>query len=235
MSGESNYLRRAIEALSRRLQASLGATSPLSDSLSKGELREEAVVEAFRPHVPTRYDLIKGVIVNSSGEESDPQDVVLLDSAFLPAILGTRQNRIVPVEGVVGSIQLKSIATTQAIESGVANIASAKRLVPAGVRYGLPRSSPLPYVQGTGASFFGGLLCLRRDRSIQSLLDCYADCVMDLPLRDRCDALCIVDEVSVLWGEPSKGEGIHFAWRGEQAEVPLAIHAEADTTSAIHA
>lgn len=230
MSSQSkDHLRHAIDGLSQKLKASLGASSPLGDSLSKGELREEDVAEAFRPHLPSRYELLKGIIVDSSGRESDPQDLVLLDTSTLPSILGSGRNRVVPVEGVVGTIQLKSLATKASIESGIANIASAKRLVPSAIRYGRPASSLEPTIWSTASTFFGGLLCLRADGSIDTLLDHYAKCIMELPVRERCDAFCIVDQVAVVWGNPSEGDGLHFAWRGEQAEAPLALHAKSDS------
>src|SRR5262245_41340770 len=36
-------------------------SAPLSDPLTKGELREEDLVRAFRPHIASRYEVVKGV------------------------------------------------------------------------------------------------------------------------------------------------------------------------------
>ncbi len=224
------HLRQAIAGLVLKLRASLGASGPLGDSLSKGELREEDVVAAFRPHLPKRYDLVKGVIVDSEGNESDPQDVLLFDAAVLPPILAASHTRVLPVEGVVSTIQVKSNATKPNIDGAIANIASAKHLLASTPRYGYPPGDagrPGPW--STTASFFGGILCLSGPTDVHKLVEHYAYAVSRLDPRVRPDALCIVDKVAVLWGNPSKGSGLHFAFRAENAETPLALFAGLDS------
>jgi hypothetical protein len=224
------HLRAGIQGLSARLRASLGASSPLADSLTKGEMREEELVDAFGPYLPRRYELIKGVVVNTSGAESDPQDVILFDTSLLPTFFGSGTNRIVPVEGVVGVIQVKSRATPGNIRSAVSNVASAKRLLSRQMRYGVPPAGTDRLgTAGTVATFFGGALFLSKRARDRSLMDAYAKAVMDVEPRERCDALCIADEFAVLWGNPSRGEGVHFGWRGEQAEAPLRLLAGEDS------
>jgi hypothetical protein len=224
------HLRAGIQGLSARLRASLGASSPLADSLTKGEMREEELVDAFGPYVPKRYELIKGVVVNTSGAESDPQDVILFDTSLMPTFFGSGTNRIVPVEGVAGVIQVKSRATPKDIRSAVSNVASAKRLLSQQTRYGAPpATTDRNGTAGTAATFFGGALFLSKQGRDRSLLDAYAQAVMAVEPRERCDALCIVDEFAVLWGNPSHGEGLHFCWRGEQAEAPLRLLADEDS------
>jgi hypothetical protein len=224
------HLRAAIQGLSARLRASLGASSPLADSLTKGEMREEELVDAFRLYVPRRYELIKGVVVNTSGAESDPQDVILFDTSLLPTFLGSGTNRIVPVEGVVGVIQVKSRATPGNIRSAVSNVASAKRLLSQQMRSGVPPAGTDRLgTAATAATFFGGALFLSKQSRDRSLMDAYAQAVMDVEPRERCDALCLADEFTVLWGNPSRGEGVHFGWRGEQAEAPLRLLAGKDS------
>jgi hypothetical protein len=224
------HLRKAMAGTSARLQANLGASSPLKDSLTKGELREQDVVAAFRPHIPMRYDVVKGVVVNAAGEESDPQDVVLLDSMTAAPIFGDDQTKIVPVEGVTGVIQVKSVATPSSLRSAVKNVASAKAVLPQGERIGLP-SGGLAHAafQSTSATFFGGVLCLSRRGKTQSLIDAYAEAVMEVEPRERCDALCLVDAATVLWGNPSKSLSLHFTLRGEQASAPLWLSSEQDS------
>lgn len=219
-----------MRGVSGRLRASLGASGPLGDSLTKGELREEDLSNAFRPHLAARYELVKGVVINAAGDESDPQDLVLLDTAVLPTILGTHTTRAVPVEGVAGTVQIKSVATKASIESAVGNVASAKRLLHADQRFGVPASGAhKPGFWSTSATFFGGALFLSAGGDVATLADAYARSVMALPPRERCDAACIVDRVAVLWGDPSRGRGLHFAARGEQAEAPLSLFAGEDS------
>ncbi len=73
--------------------------------------------------------MTKGIIVAADGSESDPQDIILVDSLTMPQIFGMGHNKAVPVESVVGTIQVKSHITTTEIKKAVKNIASAKRML----------------------------------------------------------------------------------------------------------
>lgn len=223
------HLRAAIQGVAAQLGASLKASSPIGDALTKGELREEDLVRAFRPHVPLRYEMVKGVVVNAAGEESDPQDLLLLDTHVLPSIAGASNTRYVPIEGVAGTVQVKSRATREEIARGVANVASAKRLLPQVPRVGITPGQVRAGFQTTTATCFGGLIFLASDRSDEHLRDVYVEEVLKLPPRERCDAFCVLDRFSVLWGNPSTGTGLHFCFRGEQAETPMVIEAGDDS------
>lgn len=220
----------AIRALAARLRGSLGASSPLADSLSKGELREDEVINAFRPHIAKRYDLARGIVVNSSGQQSDPQDLVIHDSTAIPALFGDGPNRIFPVESVVGVIQIKSRATKATIAQAVKNVASAKRLLPAEMRYGLPHGgTSQPGTWGTAASFFAGALFLSSSTPISKLLDAFADVNFSVEPRQRCDAMSVVNKASAVWGDPQRGSGMHFTFRAEDAAAPMSFEAGDDS------
>jgi hypothetical protein len=154
----------------------------------------------------------------------------LFDAAGLAPILGAVSTRVVPVEGVVGTIQVKSNATKASIDSAISNIASAKRLQPATQRYGHPPGDvgrPGPW--GTAATFFGGILCLSGPSDVNELFEHFGTSVSGMPARERPDALCIVDKATVLWGNPSRGPGVHLCFRAEDAEAPLLCLAKADS------
>lgn len=223
-----------MRGLSIRLTAALQASGPLGDSLTKGEMREEEeeVIDALRPHIPTRYDLVKGIVVTPDGRESDPQDIILVDSFTMPPIFGRGHTKAVPVECVVGVIQVKSKATSHAVKRAVANVASAKRLLPPGVRFGFPAGGcDVPRMQQTSATFFGGVLFLspgtKRDSTV---LNAFGGSIREVSPRERCDAVCLLDKFSILWANPSlsvlsnSAEGdpnLNLSFRAEQSEAPL--------------
>lgn len=225
------HLRAAVKGLSNRLRASVQESFLLGDSLTKGEYREERVADALSEHLPERYKLLKGVVIDSHGNESDPQDLLLLDSGNFPPILGGANTQAVPVEGVVGTIQVKSVANKSSVLSAISNIASAKRLTPTGKRYGTPiAGAHMPGPWSTSATFFGGAIFMGHEGKLDTVLEHYSRKVMEVPARERCDALCILDQATVVWGNPSKGEsGLHFTGRGEQAEVPMLLWAAEDS------
>jgi hypothetical protein len=75
---------------------------------------------------------------NPEGEESDPQDIILIDYFAIPPIFGRGGTKAVPVEGVVGVLQVKSSANSSTVKSAVEKLASAKRILPNTPRYGFP-------------------------------------------------------------------------------------------------
>jgi Domain of unknown function (DUF6602) len=221
MSGE--HLREGMHGLASRLTAALLASRRLGDSLTKGELREEEVIDALRPYVPTRYDLVKGVVVTPQGEESDPQDVILIDSFAMPPIFGRGRTKAVPVESVVGVLQVKSGANSSTVKSAVKNLASAKRLLPDTPRYGFPvAGSHNPGMRQTQATFFGGALFLQKDaKKDVTIANAFANISDTLPLRERCDALCVLNEFSILWANSASTTEIELGYRAEEAKSPI--------------
>lgn len=229
---DDNVLHGAMRALAAQLRASLDGTSAVSDRLSKGELREADVQRALRPHLHGRYDMCKGIVVNSRGEQSDPQDIIIVDSHAGPSLYESGGGqRVVPVETVVGVIQVKSRATVAEIESAVANVASAKRLLSTSPRYGHPiGNADRPGTFESSATFFGGIVCLSRPGTRdEDLTEAFARRCLTGPARERADALLVVDHFCLVWGNSSKGAGLHFGFRAEEAEVPLALLTERDS------
>jgi hypothetical protein len=229
MSGE--HLRKGMHGLALRLTAALLASRPLGDSLTKGELREEEVMDALRPHIPTRYDLVKGVVVTPNGQESDPQDIILVDSFAMPPIFGRERTKAVPVESVAGVLQVKSNANSSTVKDAVKNLASAKRLLPDTPRYGLPvAGSHSSDMQQTGATFFGGAIFLQKDtKKDVTIANAFGNVSCTLPLRERCDALCVVNEFSILWANSASTTGIELSFRAEQAKSPIWLRAGTDS------
>jgi hypothetical protein len=228
-----NVMQGAIQALAERLRASLSGSAAIGDRLSKGELREADVQRALRPHLSARYQMCKGIVVNAEGEQSGPQDIIIVDTFAGPSLYeaGDGEHRVVPVETVVGVIQVKSRATKTEIESARANVASAKRLLPTTERFGHPiGNADRPGPWATAVTFFGGIVCLSRPgRGDDVLMETFAQGCMAGPRRERTDALLVVDHFCVVWGNPSIGPGIHVAFRGEEAEAPLAFLTHRDS------
>jgi hypothetical protein len=233
----ADHFRQGMRGLSLRLSAALKASGPLGDALTKGEIREEEIVEAIRPHIPRRYEIVKGIVVAPNGAESDPQDIILVDSFTMPPIFGRGNNKAVPVESVVGTIQVKSVASKSEIRKAVGNIASAKRLLSDELRYGYPPAgSNDRHIQATSATFFGGIIILYKQPKSHNttLAKNFVDAVLSVPARERTDALCLLDEFTTLWTNmdpksASQPANLEFAFRAEQAQRPMYLESGTDS------
>ena len=200
------HLRSNMRGLSKRLTAMFEETLALSDPLMKGEVREDRVISALRPFIGSRYEMAKGVVMNAAGEESRPQDIIIWDTSVFPSFLGSDANKAVPVESVVGVIQVKSYATPSNMRDALDNVATAKRLLTSEKRYGHPISGNAKAGQwATGAVFFGGVLFLHCKGDGKSTAEEFSRHSVTLPVRERVDAACALDRFTVMWANPSKG------------------------------
>lgn len=125
---EQGLLQHAMGELSSALANAVGATSLIQHRLLKGEFRERRVIAGLRPFIPRRYEMSSGVIVNAGGHFSRQQDIILSDSLLAPPFLAAGELGVHPIEAVAAVIEVKSVATAQAMREAVENIASVKRL-----------------------------------------------------------------------------------------------------------
>lgn len=198
-------LRDAMRALSATLSASLGRTGVVAHRLTKGELREEELREAFRPHFPRRFELTSGVIVNLTGAESLQQDLILADSATVPPLIASGSLTVQPIEAVVASIEVKSRATSETVRDGVLKALSVAALVP---------STPRGFTQHDGASIgfgettakpFGGIIAFESSASRDTVVSAFADAhPRDRP-TDKCNALVIPGQFCLCWAGADGG------------------------------
>jgi hypothetical protein len=142
------------------------------------------------------------------------------------------QTKVFPVESVVGTVQVKSVATKPSINDAIHNVASAKRLLAKQPRYGLPHAGVhQPGFWATTSSFFGGALFLSAGSRADELVNTYNETNMQIEPRNRCDALCIVGETAVVWGSPRRHGQDHLTFTPdpELADAPLLLKAGEDS------
>jgi hypothetical protein len=175
MNEGNGLVQLALGELSSALTRAVGASNPISHNLLKGEFRERRVISGLRPFIPRRYEMRSGIVVNTEGIFSRQQDIILSDSMGSPPFLAAGELGVHPIEIVNAVIEVKSVATKQAIRDAVANVVSVKRLlsdeprehisVRAGrMRFGPDHDKP-----------FGGILFLEGNISNDAIVETYMD------------------------------------------------------------
>jgi hypothetical protein len=93
-------------------------------------LGREVVVRRFlADHLPKRFTVDTGFVIDHSGACSDQIDVVIVDSHVCPLFEDAGERRFFPVEGVVAVGQVRSSATSRGEwKSALKNLESVKRL-----------------------------------------------------------------------------------------------------------
>ncbi len=190
-----------MRRLSQGLVAAVDESQLLEHALTKGEIREEDVIAAFRPFVPERFSLGKGVVVNVDGEQSLQQDLVIADAQAGTRFIAGGNIGVYPVEIVHGTVQIKSVASPGEVRSAVENVASVKRLMPdehrvtAGVR-----ASGRFSIIGERAKLFGGILFLTSGKTdVEAIGAAFTETNLSLDDVDRIDALCVLNEYAIGW------------------------------------
>lgn len=166
---------------------------------TKGEAREAAVQAAFRPHIPTRYGLSTGLVVNLAGEQSKQQDVIVSDGIENSPFIAEGGITMQPIEAVVATLEVKSVATPEEVRDGVEKAMSVAALLS-----DEPRSTYRPgigaqLIHGTCLKPFAGLVALRSSSTRDSLLEAWATAHVPERPWDRSNGLVVVGEFFASW------------------------------------
>lgn len=84
----------------------------------KGGLNEVELIKIIKDVIPRKYEISKGIIENSSGEQSNETDIVIYDNEILPPYINS-ELAFVPVEAVRYNIEVKSTLTAKELETTI--------------------------------------------------------------------------------------------------------------------
>jgi hypothetical protein len=113
----SDDLSRAMERLSKGLRNSPETSGAIGHALTRGEVRESELIEALRPHLPMRYELAKGEVVDAAGQRSRQQDIIISDALTGTPFLASGGMGVFPVE-IVFAV-LREMLAMSLIAAGV--------------------------------------------------------------------------------------------------------------------
>lgn len=199
-----SILRDAMHALSSELVASVKRTEQLEHNLTKGELREDALRNGLRPHIPRRYELTSGIVVNTDGAQSKQQDLIVSDGVENPSFIASgglagSSAGVQPVEAVVATLELKSVATGPLVEDGVGKALSVAALLPDGPRSAMKPGIGAQLVKTTQFKPFAGFVALSSSASRDTLLSAWTSTHEQRRPWDRLQAIAVVGDFFACW------------------------------------
>ncbi len=191
--------------VSRDMTSSLQKVrAALTHNLSKGEAVEETVRAFLRSHLPSSIGITKGQVIDAKGQITKQLDVILFDAARTPIIFRSEEegHQVVPVEGVIAVVEVKTKFGTSDVEEVVDNMLSVKRLSKSA--YFSPSGGVLDTVNLYGQEFnaFPTLYFVFsfEGNDVAALVTEMAR-VMNakgLPIDERIDCVCVLDKGVVL-------------------------------------
>lgn len=130
-AGSMNHLPAMMQLASEDLQRSLQQVRAAVDhKLSSGQSLEEAVRVFLRKHLHAGLAVTQGQIVDISGNVTKQLDVIVYDAQATPILFTSAEagHQLVPVEGVVGVVEVKSTISASTVPGVIANMQSVKSL-----------------------------------------------------------------------------------------------------------
>lgn len=127
--GESGGLKRLFLGHQERLRAELlQAKSSIDHPTLKGDASEGSWRSMLQTHLPRRYRVCHGVVVDSTGAQSDALDVIIHDAHFCPLLLDRDGTCFMPAESVYAVFEAKQVLTKGNIEYAGKKVASVRHL-----------------------------------------------------------------------------------------------------------
>jgi hypothetical protein len=137
-----NRLHTLYEKLQERIAVDLrNARDANEDPNAKGEASEGTWLQLLTAYLPHRYRVMKGIIIDCNGEESDAIDVIIHDRQYTPAIYQQFGLPYVPAESVYAVFEAKQQLNKAHVEYAGAKAASVRKLY--------RTSATIPFAAGT--------------------------------------------------------------------------------------
>lgn len=125
-----NQIRKVISARIENLTRISDAIGGISHSTTKGDVRENLLIDFFCELIPSQLSIKKGIICDSSGNSTKQTDFIVYDPAMLPTITLSGNIGLIPVEAACLQAEIKSLVSTKTVEQVDSQIEALRKLDP---------------------------------------------------------------------------------------------------------
>ncbi|MGE1126321.1 DUF6602 domain-containing protein [Bacillus wiedmannii] len=166
-----------LEATARNLMNDFKASKAIHHNGLKGDIRENTIITNFlKKYLPQKYNISSGIIVNSDSKQSKQQDIIIYDAFHCPLLHNEENTKIIPIENVYSTIEVKSTLTKSELKKCIKNIESVKAL-------------DTSYTSPSGFVF-----AYQADSSIENVCKNLIDLNAETNPKHRINAMCILDK-----------------------------------------
>lgn len=156
-------------------------TSQLEHKGEQGTSREEIFSTYLRKYIPRRYEFSRGAIMDLSGKQSKQQDLILHDALSSPILMNMDSTKIIPIESVFATVEIKSSLNKARLFECVENIKSVRAL---------PKHPITPFVSPTA----GFVFAYTSDTSLETLLDNLIEFNRQVESSYQISVICVLDK-----------------------------------------
>lgn len=125
----NNHIQKLFSSLQDRLETNLRAgRKALPHPVAKGESTELDWVNALKDHLPQRYQVSNGFVIDSNGKQSEQIDVVIYDWQYTPLLYNKNEQRFIPAESVYAIFEVRQTLNSKNVLYAGKKISSVRRL-----------------------------------------------------------------------------------------------------------
>jgi len=122
-------VRKKFQGAGRVLRAQFDAARAVGrHSVEKGIRTEQVMIDFLRAHLPSKYGVARGEIVDSNGMTARQCDVVIYDAPHAPLLHLSDSSTVFPAESVYAVIEMKTALSRTTLEQSVEVVRSVKAL-----------------------------------------------------------------------------------------------------------
>ncbi|HPD17439.1 MAG TPA: hypothetical protein PLE19_21080 [Planctomycetota bacterium] len=195
--GTGGALREKFRAASRALAATFQAhLAGGRHTYEKGLRHEQVLIDFLAAHLPPRYGVSRGEVVDSKGAIARQADVVIYDAHHAPLLQESGASRVFAAESVYAVIEMKPNLNRTSLADAVGAVRSAKALDRSAVvashlghrrLHGPAENPPL----------FGAVFSLHTTSVEKCIVPGLALLDRRVPRAHRVDAVCVLGEALV--------------------------------------
>ena len=207
-SSDRPYLPLLLASVAKQMRLDFEQSRAIGHSGSKGTAREGAIRDFLLRHLPNTAAVILGSseIVDAAGNRSGQIDCAVLD-ARTPPLFELGGVQLLPVECVLGLVEVKSMLTWEELEKDLERIAKVKRMEK--TAFTSVGSPPLSYsIYGEvweHPPVFGKILAYESS-SMTSLQERIIRWCADRPLRELPDSIWVLGIGGLIWQHAVTGQ-----------------------------
>jgi hypothetical protein len=178
----------------KKLRQDFGELSTVPHNLMKGQEAERIVRTFLSHHLPKRFAVGSGFIIDPNDSVSKQTDVIIYDAINCPVLRASDIAAIFPSDNVTAIVEVKSQLDKQRLEEAFENISAAKSLT----KTQLPE---LPILQTNQT--FGCIFAFESSLTLNTLTQHYADLVRERGVGRHVDLILVLDRGLInLAGKP---------------------------------
>lgn len=173
---------RYCEGALKMLQCQFESTKILQHNSTAGSIREQIIKDFLSNHLPELITLVSGQIFDSSDNYSRQQDIVMVLKS-MPRLPFASDNDLIFQEGVISTIEIKTILNSLVLKTIGENISSVRALksnVGASAQMGITHNWPSNKILTSIVTYGGSKLVSHLDQLAELDINQKPDLLLDL-------------------------------------------------------